>query len=143
MASAARSSSRRKRSEPVSPPIDEDLTAGAWKRTRGTPAAAGDPVTRVVIFDPNDGGQFTELREQDQLIDGVLKVGGERLRIHAAVALAPTATAAPGTLLAASRDGLDIACGDGVLRLLSVQREGGRPLAVADYLNARPALRTA
>ena len=88
MASAARSSSRRKRSEPVSPPIDEDLTAGAWKRTRGTPAAAGDPVTRVVIFDPNDGGQFTELREQDQLIDGVLKVGGERLRIHKVIVCA-------------------------------------------------------
>ena len=42
--------------------------------------------------------------------------------------------------LAAGKDVLDIACGEGALRLLQVQREGGRPMAVADYLNARPRL---
>jgi methionyl-tRNA formyltransferase len=40
-------------------------------------------------------------------------------------------------VLAASRAGLDIACGQGALRLLTVQREGGRPVAIADFLNAR------
>jgi methionyl-tRNA formyltransferase len=44
---------------------------------------------------------------------------------------------APGSVLAASRAGLDIACGRGALRLLKVQREGGRPVAIADFLNAR------
>ena len=46
----------------------------------------------------------------------------------------------PGTVLLAARTGLDIACGEGALRLLQVQREGGRPVAIADYLNARPRL---
>jgi methionyl-tRNA formyltransferase len=68
------------------------------------------------------------------------EVAGERLRIHAATALAIDTTAAPGTLLAATRDGIDVACGEGALRLLTVQREGGRPLPAADYLNARPQL---
>ncbi len=65
-------------------------------------------------------------------------VEGERLRIFEARAVEtaqPSAT--PGAVLATSRDGLDIACGEGALRLLVVQREGARALPVADYLNAR------
>jgi len=64
-------------------------------------------------------------------------VDGERLRIHEAKALPSSGAAAPGSLVEASRAGLDIACGEGTLRLLVVQREGGRPQPVADYLNAR------
>jgi methionyl-tRNA formyltransferase len=70
------------------------------------------------------------------------ELAGERLRIHAALALEADHGQAPGTVLAAGRDGIDIACGEGALRLLQVQREGGRSLPAADYLNARPALRT-
>jgi methionyl-tRNA formyltransferase len=70
-------------------------------------------------------------------------VAGERLRVHAARYLPLQHKHPPGTVLMAARTGLDIACGQGALRLLQVQREGGRPIAVADYLNARSALRTA
>jgi methionyl-tRNA formyltransferase len=64
-------------------------------------------------------------------------VAGERLRIHGAIAVDAAHDAAPGTLLAAGRDGMDIACGHGVLRLRVVQREGGRAITAADWLNAR------
>jgi methionyl-tRNA formyltransferase len=66
------------------------------------------------------------------------QLDGERVRIHAAEALPLAHAAAPGTVLLARREGIDVACGEGALRLQRVQRDGGKPLAVADYLNARP-----
>jgi len=70
-------------------------------------------------------------------------VAGERLRIWAARAVEGPTGAAPGTVLAATRDGIDIACADGALRLTAVQRAGGRRIGAADYLNARPELKQA
>ncbi len=64
-------------------------------------------------------------------------LAGERVRIHGAVALEDNQGRAPGTLLAASREGIDIACGQGALRLRVLQREGGKAITAADYLNAR------
>ncbi|MBS0193852.1 MAG: methionyl-tRNA formyltransferase [Proteobacteria bacterium] len=68
-------------------------------------------------------------------------VAGERMRIHEARALEQAHAATPGSVLAASRDGLDIACGQGVLRLLVVQRDGGRAMTIAEHLNARASQR--
>ncbi|RRU77266.1 MULTISPECIES: methionyl-tRNA formyltransferase [Stenotrophomonas maltophilia group] len=68
-------------------------------------------------------------------------LASERVRIHGAVALEADHGQAPGTVLAASRDGIDIACGQGALRLRVLQREGGKAITAADYLNARRDLR--
>ena len=71
------------------------------------------------------------------------EVEGETLRIWQAVAL-PAHSDAPlhaGCIIAAGRDGIDVACGEGILRLLAVQRAGGRRIAAADYLNARADLK--
>jgi methionyl-tRNA formyltransferase len=70
-----------------------------------------------------------------------LDVAGERLRVHRAQALPQPSAAAPGSIVHAGREGLDIATGAGVLRLLDVQRAGGRVVPIADYLNARHELR--
>ena len=90
---------------------------------------AGELARRVRAFNPWPMAEAT--------------IAGERLRIHGAVALPLAHDAAPGTLLAASRDGLDIACGEGALRIRVLQRDGGKAITAADYLNARADLRTA
>jgi methionyl-tRNA formyltransferase len=63
------------------------------------------------------------------------EVAGERLRIHAAEAV--SGRGEPGSVLAAGKGELHVACGEGALRLLRVQRDGGRVMAAADFLNAR------
>ena len=65
-------------------------------------------------------------------------LAGERVRLHAALALDLPHDVAPGTLLQAGRDGIDVACGSGALRIRVLQRDGGRAITAADYLNARP-----
>jgi methionyl-tRNA formyltransferase len=70
-----------------------------------------------------------------------IDLGGERLRVHGALAL--PGRAEPGRIVAAGREGLDIGTRDGVLRLTRVQRPGGKVLAVGDFLNARPDLKPA
>jgi methionyl-tRNA formyltransferase len=62
---------------------------------------------------------------------------GERLRIFSARALDEKTDAAPGTLVGDALDTLDVATGDGVLRIREIQREGGRRMSVRDYRNAR------
>ncbi|QSX78804.1 methionyl-tRNA formyltransferase [Agrilutibacter solisilvae] len=64
------------------------------------------------------------------------QVAGERLRIHGAAALDEAHGMPAGTLLRAGREGLDVACGQGVLRIRVLQRDGGKAITAADYLNA-------
>ena len=70
-------------------------------------------------------------------------VAGERLRIRGAVALPLAHRAAPGQVLFAGRAGIDVACGEGALRIRALQRAGGKAITAADYLNARRDLATA
>ena len=70
-------------------------------------------------------------------------IAGESVRIWAARAIDRRHEAAPGAMLAASREGIELACGDGALRVTALQRPGGKRISAADYLNARPELRGA
>lgn len=49
---------------------------------------------------------------------------------------ASTPTTAPGTINKADKNGIDVVTGKGTLRLLKIQLPGGKPLLIADILNA-------
>jgi methionyl-tRNA formyltransferase len=62
-----------------------------------------------------------------------------RLRVHrASVADAGGTAGEPGTLTAVGDDGIVVACGEGTLRLETVQRPGRQPVTAAEFLRGMP-----
>lgn len=67
------------------------------------------------------------------------ELGGHRFKLHRAVPLEKRTDAAPGTLLALTKTGLEIACGDGgVICVTELQAEGGRRMRAPDYFRGHP-----
>lgn len=81
---------------------------------------------QIRAFNPYPGS-FTDL---DQ----------ERIRIHQGTVLPINSGQKPGTVLARARTGIDIACGEGALRVERLQLSGSRPQSVSDLINGGKAL---
>ena len=62
-------------------------------------------------------------------------LGDQRIRIHMAQVLAENNSKPPGTVLNREREGIDIACGSGILRITRVQLPGTRAQSVDDLIN--------
>ena len=60
------------------------------------------------------------------------------LRCPDAAARRPYLEEKPGTILSADKNGIMVACGQGTLRILELQREGGRRLNAAEFLAGHP-----
>jgi methionyl-tRNA formyltransferase len=66
------------------------------------------------------------------------KLAGAQLRIWEAEPGPEAGSAPPGTVLRATHDGIDVACGDGILRVLRLQLAGRKPLAAQEFIKAQP-----
>ncbi|MGH8510857.1 MAG: methionyl-tRNA formyltransferase [Gammaproteobacteria bacterium] len=69
------------------------------------------------------------------------RLGGMEFRVWDARAIETRAPAAPGALLPGARGGIDVATGEGILRLTRVQAAGRKPVSATDFLNAHPGLK--
>ena len=66
-------------------------------------------------------------------------ISGEEMKLYAAVETKEHTSARPGTIVAAGKQGIEIACGDGkVLRVTEVQAKGGKRMSAAAYLLGHP-----
>ena len=84
-------------------------------------ADAADIERLVRAFNPWPG-TYTDLEQQ-------------RIRIHAAAALTDTSSKPAGTVLKREREGIEVACGTGILRITRVQLPGSRAQSVNDLIN--------
>jgi methionyl-tRNA formyltransferase len=77
-------------------------------------------VRRIRAFDPFPGAST--------------EAGGETIKCWAAHQRPGATDAAPGTVLAADADGIEVATGSGTVVLTELQRAGGKRLPAADFL---------
>ncbi len=115
-----------KKGELTGEPQNDDLACYASKlsKTEGhidwaTDATAIERLVRA--FNPWPG-TYTDL-------------GDQRIRIHEARALVTDSDAFPGTVVHRDREGIDIACGNGTLRITRLQLPGSRAQSVNDLIN--------
>ena len=66
-------------------------------------------------------------------------ISGDTIKLFGSVNTGEATSAQPGTIVAAGKQGIDIACGDGrILRIVQLQAAGGKRMAAADYLRGHP-----
>ena len=66
-----------------------------------------------------------------------LEIEGQPVKVWKASVIDTTTKAAPGTILEANKQGIQVATGDGILNLLSMQPAGKKAMSVQDLLNSR------
>ena len=82
--------------------------------------SAAQIAARIRAFDPFPGATGT--------------IGGETVKLWAAHASPANDSRAPGTVIAASPDGIAVAAVDGIVTVTELQRAGGKRLSAADFL---------
>ncbi|MDX1451874.1 MAG: methionyl-tRNA formyltransferase [Oleiphilaceae bacterium] len=66
--------------------------------------------------------------------------GDANIRVFEAQVLASSTDKPAGLVLAKTREGVDISCGDGVLRITRLQLPGAKAMSVSDFVNGGKAL---
>jgi len=67
-----------------------------------------------------------------------MELQGTKFKVHATRVLEGSHNKTPGTVLALTKAGLQMACGEGILEILSLQAEGGKRMAAPDYFRGHP-----
>ncbi len=67
-----------------------------------------------------------------------MELNGTKFKVHATRVVEADHHQTPGTVVALTKTGLQMACGEGVLEILSLQADGGKRMAAPDYFRGHP-----
>ena len=83
-----------------------------------------------------------EIKNQVRGLDpwpvATMELEGRRFRVYQVAISDKTTKAAPGTVLGLTKTGLVVACGEGAVEIRSLQAQGGKRMAAADYFRGHP-----
>lgn len=106
-------------------PTPQDETQATYALKITTEDAALDWRADAVLLD-------RRVRAYNPVPGAWFMLGDERIKCWRARVTAAV-DAPPGTVVAASHDGINVACGEGALTLLSLQRPGKRPVTAGEF----------
>ena len=66
-----------------------------------------------------------------------LEIDGQPVKVWQATVITANTQVAPGTILEATKQGIQVATGDGILNLVSLQPAGKKAMSAQDLLNSR------
>ena len=67
-----------------------------------------------------------------------MELRGTKFKVHATRVVEGTHGLTPGSVVALTKTGLQMACGEGIVEILSLQAEGGKRMAAPDYFRGHP-----
>jgi len=100
------------------PPLDKSLSPIDWQQ----------PAARISC----------QIRGLDPWPLAHTFLADKQLRLFAPSLSKESATAIPGAIIRVDRQGLLVATGDGLLLIREIQREGGKRMAVGDFIQGHP-----
>lgn len=111
--------------------VPQDETSATYAGKIRTPHAA-------INWADSAAANRRKIRAYNPLPGAFFDLEGTRIKCWQAVACAEitntqSETLPPGTVVAAGRDGIDVVCGQGILRLLVLQRPGGKRVTAAEF----------
>ena len=67
-----------------------------------------------------------------------MELKGKRFKVYETAIVKESSGKTPGTVLGLTKQGLQIACGEGIIEIRTLQAEGGKRMAAPDYFRGHP-----